>query len=198
MLLKKQTVWLLTMLSLVVVLSVYYVTSPENGGENLAFVEEDKETTAEETKTEGETAVEGEGTTEESTEEGADGTVISSIQSDELFTALRLELNEERSKMIEELTAIVTSSDVSAEKKSEAYDKIREVEQASSKEKVIETLILAESPEYKDVLVRADGAEVKITIKSEGKHTAASANKIIQLVKSELGQKQVAVTFSAK
>ena len=29
MLLKKQTVWLLTMLSLVVVLSVYYLTSPE-------------------------------------------------------------------------------------------------------------------------------------------------------------------------
>ena len=29
MLLKKQTVWLLTMLSLVVVLSVYYITSPE-------------------------------------------------------------------------------------------------------------------------------------------------------------------------
>ncbi len=27
--LKKQTVWLLTMLSLVVVLSVYYVTTPE-------------------------------------------------------------------------------------------------------------------------------------------------------------------------
>ena len=30
MLLKKQTVWLLTMLSLVVVLSVYYLTSPES------------------------------------------------------------------------------------------------------------------------------------------------------------------------
>jgi len=29
--LKKQTVWLLTMLSLVVVLSVYYITSPEGG-----------------------------------------------------------------------------------------------------------------------------------------------------------------------
>lgn len=40
MLLKKQTVWLLTMLSLVVVLSVYYITSPEQTKNELASVEE--------------------------------------------------------------------------------------------------------------------------------------------------------------
>ncbi|EQB95096.1 hypothetical protein GA8_13760 [Geobacillus sp. A8] len=35
--LKKQTVWLLTMLSLVVVLSVYYVTAPKNMNDSPAF-----------------------------------------------------------------------------------------------------------------------------------------------------------------
>ncbi len=40
MLLKKQTVWLLTMLSLVVVLSVYYITSPEQKSNDLAAVEQ--------------------------------------------------------------------------------------------------------------------------------------------------------------
>ncbi len=48
MLLKKQTVWLLTMLSLVVVLSVYYITSPEQQTTNMANVEEkSKEITGE-------------------------------------------------------------------------------------------------------------------------------------------------------
>ena len=43
MLLKKQTVWLLTMLSLVVVLSVYYITSPEQQQNELAAIEETKD-----------------------------------------------------------------------------------------------------------------------------------------------------------
>ena len=42
MLLKKQTVWLLTMLSLVVVLSVYYITSPEQQQNELAAVDESR------------------------------------------------------------------------------------------------------------------------------------------------------------
>ena len=40
MLLKKQTVWLLTMLSLVVVLSVYYITSPESRVNEFAATED--------------------------------------------------------------------------------------------------------------------------------------------------------------
>ena len=43
MLLKKQTVWLLTMLSLVVVLSVYYITSPEQQQNVLAAVDQEEE-----------------------------------------------------------------------------------------------------------------------------------------------------------
>ncbi|MDY0396479.1 hypothetical protein RWE15_21865 [Virgibacillus halophilus] len=38
--LKKQTVWLLTMLSLMIVLSVYYVMSPNN--DDLAYVNDGK------------------------------------------------------------------------------------------------------------------------------------------------------------
>ncbi|KAA0549466.1 SpoIIIAH-like family protein [Bacillus sp. BGMRC 2118] len=196
MLLKKQTVWLLTMLSLVVVLSVYYVTSPENKTDNLAFVENDKETTAKETKAE-EAKTEEAKATESGVEEAEDGTVISSIQSDELFATLRLEMDEQRSKLIEQLQTTMAATDISAEEKSKAYDQMIEVQAASSKERVLETLILAESKEYKDVLVRADGEKVKIVVRSE-KHSAKEANKIIQLVREELGAKQVAVEFSKK
>jgi stage III sporulation protein AH len=201
MLLKKQTVWLLTMLSLVVVLSVYYVTSPENG-EDYAFVEENKETNTVESNTEG-TAKESSSTNSEvvmdnSTEASQEGTVISSISSDELFTALRLEMEDQRSKLVSDLQAIMASSEVSPEQKSEAYDKMIEVQTVSSKERVLETLIKAESDQYRDVLVRADGENVRIIVKSTANHSPSQANKIIQLVRSELGQKQVAVEFNSK
>jgi len=100
MLLKKQTVWLLTMLSLVVVLSVYYVTSPEGQKENLAF---DQEQVTEENATDeaatNEAATD-EGATDEAEEggdvtieEAEDGSIISAVSSDELFTALRMEID---------------------------------------------------------------------------------------------------------
>lgn len=60
MMLKKQTVWLLTMLSLVVVLSVYYIMSPQ--GENAVTVEDTKSKGTEEKKVE----------TEKGTDKGAD------------------------------------------------------------------------------------------------------------------------------
>lgn len=71
-------------------------------------------------------------------------------------------------------------------------DKIDQLSELAEKEAVIETLI--KSKGYEDALVRADGSEVNITVKTE-KHSKAKANEIIQLVKKELGQKEVAVEF---
>ncbi|UII54805.1 SpoIIIAH-like family protein [Cytobacillus spongiae] len=185
MLLKKQTVWLLTMLSLVVVLSVYYITSPEQMNQDLAAMEE--KANEEEAKD-----AQGEATETESIET-EDGEVISSIASDEVFEALRLELDTERSKMKEELTEIMASTDLPADKRSEAYDQMQKLDQVAQQESVLETLIKAMG--YDDALVRADGDKVRITVKSND-HSPAAANDIIQLVKNEIGQLQaVAVQF---
>jgi stage III sporulation protein AH len=177
MLLKKQTVWLLTMLSLVVVLSVYYITSPEQQkGADLAGVEEkadNKETAASESK---------------------DGsTVISEIASDEKFEALRMKVEEQRTKMKEDLQTIVASTDLPAEDRSNAIEKMNQLDEIAQKEGVLETLI--KSMGYDDALVRADGENVRITVKAKD-HSATAANEIIQMVRTELGSLQpVAVSF---
>jgi stage III sporulation protein AH len=179
MLLKKQTVWLLTMLSLVVVLSVYYITTPEQKSNDLAAVEE---------KANEETA----GTEESSAEETAseDGeTVISGVASDEMFETLRMQMEDERSRMKEELTNVMASTDLSAEERNEAKDKIDQLNDVAQKEVLLETLIKA--MDYEDVLVRADGEKVRITIKSKD-HSPSAANEIIQMVKGEIPQLQVA------
>ncbi|MEQ2526131.1 SpoIIIAH-like family protein [Robertmurraya yapensis] len=178
MLLKKQTVWLLTMLSLVVVLSVYYMTSPDQQKNELATTEEQKQATDS-------------GQEEVTTE--TEGEIVSSVASDEVFEGLRLKLDEERSKMKEELRDIMASTDLPADQRSEAYDQIEELDQVAQKEAVLETLIVAMG--YDDALVRADGEKVRITVKSN-EPSASAANDIIQVVKDELGQMQaVAVEF---
>ncbi len=179
MLLKKQTVWLLTMLSLVVVLSVYYITTPEQKSNDLAAVEE---------KANEETA----GTEESSAEETAseDGeTVISGVSSDEMFETLRMQMEDERSRMEEELTNVMASTDLSAEERNEAKEKIDQLRDVAQKEILLETVIKA--MDYEDVLVRADGEKVRITIKSK-EHSPTAANEIIQMVKGEIPQLQVA------
>lgn len=183
MLLKKQTVWLLTMLSLVVVLSVYYITSPEQNGTELAVTEEKQENDVPVEKSE-EKAV---------SETESQGSVISSVASDEVFEALRLKLDEERSRTKEQLRDIMASTKLPATEIGDAYDQIKELDDIARKEQVLETLIVAMG--YEDALVRADGENVRITVKSN-EPSASAANDIIQMVKNEIGQLQaVAVEF---
>jgi stage III sporulation protein AH len=184
MLLKKQTVWLLTMLSLVVVLSVYYVTSPEQKGNDLAAVEQKaKEQTA--TKN---TAA------SKKTEAKNDKTVVTTVAGDDAFAELRMQLEDQRSKQKAELEAEVASTDIPADKRSEAYDQMQKLSQTAQKEEVLETLI--KTMGYEDALVRADGEKVNITVKSKKKHSPSAANDIIQLVKKEIGETNyVAVEF---
>lgn len=99
MLLKKQTVWLLTMLSLVVVLSVYYITSPEQKSNNLTAVQQKaKDQNLGKTSTQTKAKAE---------------TVVSSIAGDSAFEELRMNLEDLRSKKQEELTNELASTDLS-------------------------------------------------------------------------------------
>ncbi|MBO9129706.1 SpoIIIAH-like family protein [Bacillus sp. 165] len=177
---KKQTVWLLTMLSLVVVLSVYYVTTPDSPPTNPVTTP----------MKEGKEAAKEQGASEKTNAKEEKETVFGT--GDDYFAQLRLNLTEKRDEMKERLQEVMGSASVSAEKKNEAYDQLQELDNVEAKEAVLETLIKTNG--YKEVLVRADGEEVRITVKAQ-KSSAKEANKIIQLVRGELGTKNVAVQF---
>ena len=180
MLLKKQTVWLLTMLSLVVVLSVYYITSPEQKSNELAAVKQEEKADQKGTKTD--------------TEAKDTDTIISQVAGDEEFEALRLKLQDERSEMKEQLNAVVATTDLPADERSEAIDQMQRLNEIAQKEEMLETLIKA--MDYEDALVRADGSTVKIIVKSDKESSKSEANAIIQMVKKEIGETNfVAVEF---
>ncbi|WP_276734536.1 stage III sporulation ratchet engulfment protein SpoIIIAH [Bacillus sp. (in: firmicutes)] len=213
--LKKQTVWLLTMLSLVVVLSVYYIMSPESKNavqmkseksasdsgevatEKAPAKQDTKEKSGTETETEKEDGTKGtkdsSADKETSAEASEKGTVVTETADDDLFTTYRLDLEDARSKEREELNAIVSSDDATAKEKSEAYDKMTALSEVEGTEKQLETLIKTQG--YEDALVNAEGDKINITVKAD-KHSKSKATAIIDLVAKEIKtMKDVAVTF---
>ncbi|MES5864924.1 SpoIIIAH-like family protein [Bacillus cereus group sp. RP32] len=212
--LKKQTVWLLTMLSLVVVLSVYYVTTPdkmntaspatgekigqEKQGTDKAVTNEapketpKKENTSKETsnkETNKETDKKENGN-KETSKKDANVTVQSS---DENFTALRMQMEDQLSEQKSRLQEVMNSAKSSATEKSKAKDNFDAITTMETKQELLETVIKSQGG-YKDALVRADGTDIKVTVKA-AKHSQKEANKIIQLVRSEGGSKDVGVKF---
>ncbi|WP_330981692.1 SpoIIIAH-like family protein [Pontibacillus halophilus] len=188
MMLKKQTVWLLTMLSLMIVLSVYYITSPNDN--ELAYIDENSD---EEQSAQGDLQTEDGEALQTQGKDGEQQTVISEISSDELFTKIRMEMEDNRSRLKEELNDIVTSTEVSANEKNEAISQIRDIQELATKESVLEETILAQA-EYPDVLVRAEEQMVYVTVKS-AELTETQANSIMQMVRDEFGQIEVQVDF---
>ncbi|WNB93585.1 SpoIIIAH-like family protein [Bacillus sp. NEB1478] len=168
MLLKKQTVWLLTMLSLIIVLSVYYITSP-GSSDDLAYLEAGKKS-------------------------GKDATV-SGVANDDMFTALRLERDELRDEMESDYVSVAGSEDASAEVAAEAWEKLSELQSLSMKEQTVETLIKAKG--FKDALVNSMDHEVKVIVKAD-KLSKKDVVQIMNLANEHLGtSKTVAVEFQA-
>ncbi|MCR6785768.1 MULTISPECIES: SpoIIIAH-like family protein [Bacillus cereus group] len=208
--LKKQTVWLLTMLSLVVVLSVYYVTTPdkmntaspatgekigqEKQGTDKAVTNEapketpKKENTSKET-TNKETTNKENAKKETSKKEGN----VSVQSSDENFTALRMQMEDQRSEQKAKLQEVMSSTKASATEKNKAKENFDAITTMETKQELLETVIKSQGG-YPDALVRADGTDIRVTVKA-AKHSQKEANKIIQLVRSEGGSKDVGVKF---
>lgn len=183
MLLKRQTVWLLTMLSLVVVLSVYYIVSPDQ--QPLVADENENEVTETEELSSLETDIDEQ---EVASLEDTDSEIITSLADDEMFTTLRLQALDERSRKNEELSKLVGATDISAEERNKALDEINEIKRLAEKEYLLETLI--KTLDYEDVLVRANEDEVKVTVKAN-ELSRSEANEILQLAMKELGNDQM-------
>ncbi|MET1179750.1 SpoIIIAH-like family protein [Peribacillus simplex] len=190
MLLKKQTVWLLTMLSLVVVLSVYYLTAPEENAADMTATEQQENKA--ETKTENKADTKGENKSEKETTKNTEGSSVTIASGDE-FESLRMQIEDERAKLNEELTAKMGNTELSAEERDEAYAKIEQLSETKVKENIIENLIVA--MDYNAALVRVDGTDVKVSVKAD-KQTKTEANNIIRLVRKEVSDAQnVVVDF---
>ncbi|QGH34894.1 SpoIIIAH-like family protein [Gracilibacillus salitolerans] len=197
--LKKQTVWLLTMLSLMIVLSVYYLNAPTEG--DLAYFDEDQEQD-QTTSSSNVDQLTDESILEEQEETGMEETEMeetenlntSSINSDQYFAAVRMEISNQRSMEKERLEDIVASSETSSDEKNEAYEAMKEIESLDKKESILEGTLKSLNG-YEEVLVRnVSDNNVVITVQADSLSTT-EANEIIQHAKDEFGEIKIDVSY---
>lgn len=164
----KKNLWFLTLFSLILVLSVYYITMPSE----LLMTTNNDYTTQEVSKTEEPTV---------------------NIEESNILTALRIEAEEQVSSELEELQAILVNADASPEEKNLAYEKIKNINNIRTEEEKLEKE-LNETFNLKS-FVKINGDQIRVVISSD-KHDTELANNIIRKIQENYEQnKYISVKF---
>lgn len=153
----KRSLWFLTLFSLILVLSVYYITMPSELLMTTNNAENKKVETKKVSATEDET---------ESAE----------------LVALRVESEEQLLDEINELKTVITNSKSSAEEKNKAFEKMQALNQNRGLEEQIEKKI--KSTHNLKAFVKINDSDISVVIDSK-KHDKALANKIMRTVQGE-------------
>lgn len=159
----KKSIWFLTLFSLILVLSIYYITMPS---ELLLTTKENYNQQKETKETEEETKV--------------------TMKESDLLTSLRVEANDEMVKEMDELKAILTSKDASSEEKNNAFDRMKELNSVRGKEETLEKKI---KDEFKlDSFVKIDGNQIRVVVNIETLDKK-TANNIMRSIQSNFEEK---------
>ena len=158
----KKNLWFLTLFSLILVLSVYYITMPSEllltNSSNYLKTEVKEETEK--------TSVE--------------------IEESEVLTALRVTSDEKLEKEIDSLKEILSNKDTTVEQKNEAFEKMKTLNENKVLEKEIEKKI-EENYKLKS-FVKIENTDIKVTINSK-EHSKEIANKIMRTVQENFTNK---------
>ena len=160
----KQNLWFLTLFSLILVLSVYYITMP-----NDLLIASNSTETKEENKT----------TTEES-----DKDAISEVDD---LTALRVNLDEERDKEKAELKKEMTNEEATTDEKNNAYEQLKYLSVIEGEEEKLEKLIKKEH--NLNSFVKVDSNTITL-VAAKKKHDVTLANNIMRTIQSEYDTKK--------
>ena len=155
----KQNLWFLTLFTLILVLSIYYVTMP-----NDLLVEAIKKEPKTETKAEAKDTIE----------------EVSSL------VAMRVSLEEERQTVMDELQEKLTNDETTSEEKNNAYEQLKYLNEVQGKEEAIEKKI---KKEYNlDCFVKIDNNNANCVCVSN-KHDNTLANNIMRLIQENYKNK---------
>ena len=156
----KQSLWFLTLFSFILVLSVYYITMPNellltnNSNYNDVDIESEK--------------------------------VNLNIEESELLVAMRVNLEEERAMKKIDLEGLLTSGETTVEEKNAAFEELKYLNFLSGQEEEIELQIKNELK--LESFVEIDGNEVTV-VAIKDKHDSILANKIMRIVQDKFDNK---------
>ncbi len=159
----KRTVWFLTLLSLVAVISIYYINQKAPMPFDGLAIFDSKENPVTMTETSG--------------DPDKQQPVFAESY---LFEDMRMEVRNERSQLSEQLRTKIDSADYTTAEKNEAYEEMEAITKRDSAESLMEMQIIALG--YPDAFVRTDGSTVNVTVLSEEGQSKQQANEITRLV----------------
>lgn len=170
----KKSLWFLTLFSLILVLSIYYVTMPNellltNNSIQTSIDVSDKDVTNEKDD------------------------VNLEIEESSILVALRVEADEEMLKSLDDLQKILTDTNTSVEEKNNAFEKMKNINMIRGEEEELEKKIL---DEFKlKSFVKINGDQIRVVVASAN-HDANIANKIMRSIQENYTNKMyISVKF---
>ncbi len=160
----KQNLWFLTLFSLILVLSVYYITMPNDLLIASSSTTEEKSEVKEEKKEEQET-----------------------VSETDNLTALRVSLDEERDKEKEELKTTMTKEDATTDEKNNAYEQLKYLSVIEGEEEKLEKLI--KEKHNLNSFVKVDSNKITV-VAAKKKHDVKEANNIMRTIQGEYNTKK--------
>lgn len=202
----KQNLWFLTLFSLILVLSVYYVTMPNDllltnngavGSKKNEQTSVSKDTNTDTTKNENTKKDDMKSTTTKdnkdnkdtntTTKDNKDNNTTVTIKESETLEALRVSLNQEREAEKTKLQSLLTNSSATSEEKNNAYEKLQEINTVTSEEATLEKKL---KEKYKmSVFVKIENKEITVVVDND-KHDTALANNIMRSVQENFKEKR--------
>lgn len=151
----KKSIWFMTLFSLIIVLSVYYITIPkEINYENKPVVK---------------------------------------IEESTILTALRVQADKEMESMMNDLRFILSGIDTTSEEKSNAYDKLKELNIIRGKEEKLEEMI--KKTYNLSSFVKINDDQIRVVVLSDN-HDSKIADNIMKSIQSEFETyKYISVKF---
>ena len=155
----KQKIWFLTLFSLILILSVYYITMPSELLNTSSINKDSKD---------------------------SNSNVKVTIDETDSLALLEVEKDEERASKAAEYNSILTNNDSSVEEKNNAYEGLKEIDSIKSKEENIKKKI--KDNLKLDVFVKINGNSINVIVKKEN-HDYSLANDIMRCVQEEFKDK---------
>ncbi len=166
----KKSLWFVTLFSLILVLSVYYITMPSE----LLLTNNSNFLTSEKI-------------------ENVDNKASVDVEESSILVALRVEANDQVASEIEDLKMILTSVDTSSDEKNNAFEKMKLLNIRRGEEEKLEAKIKTEFNLNSFVKINDD--QIRVVVASS-EHNNELANKIMRIVQENYDNKKyISVKF---
>ncbi len=173
----KQGLWFLTLFSLILVLSIYYITMP-----NEMFLTNNNSNQQEENKENKETT-------------NNDEKVNVVVSESSFINTLKVNLQSEREELLTTLEETMNSSKTTTEEKNEAYEKIKELNNTKGLEEQL-TKKLKEELSL-EAFVKIENNDISVVVDKK-EHDVTLANKIMKIVQTNFTESMnISVKFAS-